>query len=599
MADVMLYPINSSKRDIISLNGMWDFEFDFERKGDYLSYCYGNFKGQSIPVPSSFQDFFTERKYKEFTGDVWYKKIFYLNEDYKNKDINIRFNAVAHQCIVYLNSKEIFTHIGGFLPFSININSYIKYNEENVLVVKVNNELSHFTLPAGEVKILNDERRILKPYFDFFNYSGIIRPVNIVITSKESIKDISLNHILIDNNTITKYFVDTVSSDELIVEIYDEDDNFITKTNGIKGEIFINNTKLWDINKPYLYKFVFKLFLKNKLVDEYIMNVGIRTISIEGKKILLNNNPIYLKGFGRHEDFYLSGRGENLSVIKRDFELLKWINANSFRTSHYPYSEEEYILADREGILIIDELSAVGFYPSLMNALDAGNKKVVDSFFDEEEVHIKTLNNHLNQLKELILRDKNYACVIAFSLFNEPDTTSSDRVVNYFKKVFDSCHELDIQKRPRTFAMLMNSTSDNCKCFKFTDFIMLNRYYGWYIKSGAELEEGIDQLDAELDKWDKLNKPLIFSEYGCDTINGLRKLPDVMWSENYQINYLEKYHQIFDKHNCVQGEHIWNFADFETSEGIIRVDGNKKGIFTRERNPKSAAFYLKERWKFK
>lgn len=599
MADVMLYPINSSKRNLISLNGMWDFTFDLDNQGNNLDFRVGHFKGQSIPVPSSFQDFFTERKYKEYTGDVWYKKIFYLNKDYDNYDINIRFNGVAHTSIIYLNGIEIYKHNGGFLPFSIKINEYIKYEKENILVVKVNNELSHYTLPAGEVEILNDGRKISKPYFDFFNYSGIIRPVNIIITPKESILDITLNHILKENYTITEYSVDTVSSSDLIVEVYDENNDLITKSIGTKGQILITNTNLWSVNKPYLYKFIFKLYLNNELKDEYFMNVGIRTISINKNKIFLNNKPIYLKGFGRHEDFYLSGRAENLNVIKRDFELLKWINANSFRTSHYPYSEEEYILADKEGILIIDELPAVGFFPSLMNAVDAGGKKEIGSFFDEEEVHIKTLNNHLNQLKDLILRDKNYASVISFSLFNEPDTTSSDKVVNYFKKVFDTCYELDAQKRPRTFAMLMNSTPDNCKCYQFCDFIMLNRYYGWYINGGPELGEVIIELDKELEKWDKTNKPVVFSEYGCDTLNGLRTLPDVMWSENYQIRYFEKYHNIFKKHKCVCGEHVWNFADFQTSEGIIRVDGNKKGVFKRDRNPKSAAFYLKERWKNK
>lgn len=599
MADKMLYPINSSKRSIISLNGMWDFIFDFESEGINHNYHKGYFKGQSIPVPASFQDFFTQREYKEYTGDVWYKKTFYLSEDYKKYDINIRFNGIAHNCKVYLNDNEIFSHQGGFLPFSISINDYIKYNEENVLVVKVNNELSHYTLPAGEVKVLNDGRKITKPYFDFFNYSGIIRSVNIIITPKESILDITLNHILQDNNTITEYIVDTVSSSDLIVEVYDENDNLVTKSEGLKGNIYINDTKLWEVNNPYLYKFIFKLFLNNELKDEYFMNVGIRTISIDRYNILLNNKPIYLKGFGRHEDFFLSGRGENLNVIKRDFELIEWIGANSFRTSHYPYSEEEYILADKEGILIIDELPAVGFFPSLMNAVDAGSKKEVKSFFEKDEVHIRTLENHLNQLKELIQRDKNYASVIAFSLFNEPDTTTSLKTISYFKMVFDTCYKLDVQKRPRTFAMLMNSTPDTCKCYQFCDFIMLNRYYGWYINGGSEIDDGILQLDEELNKWDKKNKPLIFSEYGCDTLNGLRTLPDVMWSENYQIKYLDKYHKAFDKHKCVCGEHIWNFADFQTGEGIIRVDGNKKGIFTRDRNPKSAAFYLKERWKNK
>lgn len=74
-----------------------------------------------------------------------------------------------------------------------------------------------------------------------------------------------------------------------------------------------------------------------------------------------------LKGFGRHEDSIINGRGENPAVIKRDYELMKWVNANSFRTSNYPYSEENLRMADREGFLVIDECAAVGFMSSLKN----------------------------------------------------------------------------------------------------------------------------------------------------------------------------------------------------------------------------------------
>ena len=92
------------------------------------------------------------------------------------------------------------------------------------------------------------------------------------------------------------------------------------------------------------------------------------------------------------------------------------------------------------------------------------------------------------------------------------------------------------------------------------------------------------------------NKPMIFTEYGADTHAAIDKLPSVMWSESYQIEVLEMVERVFDSYEAVVGEQVWNFADFQTTEGIMRVDGNKKGIFTRQRQPKRAAFHLKERW---
>ena len=596
MADIMLYPKNTKTRMKIDLCGMWDFMFDFEGDGDLKDYSNGHFKGEQVPVPSSYNDFFTEEKYKNYVGNVWYKKEFYLNDEFKNKDINLRFDGAAHEAYVFLNGTLVRHHIGGFLPFSISINDLVKWNEKNLIVVKLNNELSIHTLPCGEVKVLEDGRKINKPYFDFFHYAGLIRPVRLVITPKTSITDISLNHKICKENSETFYSVKATGNSTLKLTVYDEFNKIVAASNDIEGIIKIENTKLWSPENPYLYKFVFGLYKEDKLIDEYMLDVGIRTIEIKDKELRLNGKPIYLKGFGRHEDFYISGRGENLPVMKRDFKLMKWINANSFRTSHYPYSEEEYMLADREGFLIIDELPAVGFFPSLMNAFDAGSGRKVEPFFEMKGVSTITLENHLHELSELILRDKNYASVIAWSLFNEPDTTSSDKAISYFKAVFDKCYELDIEHRPRSFSMIMSSTPDACKCYQFSDFIMLNRYYGWYTQGGSELDVAFEALDSELDKWELLNKPVVFTEYGTDTYQCIKRLPSVMWSENYQVEFLKGYHEIFDKHSCVCGEQIWNFADFETSEGIIRVNGNKKGVFTREREPKLSAFYLKQRW---
>ncbi|HZG78836.1 MAG TPA: glycoside hydrolase family 2 TIM barrel-domain containing protein, partial [Paenibacillus sp.] len=86
------------------------------------------------------------------------------------------------------------------------------------------------------------------------------------------------------------------------------------------------------------------------------------------------------------------------------------------------------------------------------------------------------------------------------------------------------------------------------------------------------------------------------TEYGADTIAGLHDVDPVMFTEEYQAEYLRANHEIFDEFNNFVGEHVWNFADFQTSQNIRRVQGNKKGVFTRDRKPKYAAHELKKRW---
>ena len=282
--------------------------------------------------------------------------------------------------------------------------------------------------------------------------------------------------------------------------------------------------------------------------------------------------------------------------MKRDFELMKWIGANSFRTSHYPYDEEIYRMADREGFLIIDEVPAVGLFESLVNFLDAGTGKGSSSFFSKETTP-KLLEAHLRAVEEMIARDKNHPSVIAWSLLNEPES-KDEQSVPYFEKVFSLVRELDPQKRPRSFAMEVSSGPDTCRCYHLCDFIELNRYYGWYIKGGYEITDAEEAFREEMDKWKAkdLRKPFIFTEYGGDTLSSEHKLPSVMWSQEYQDEVLEMHHRIFDSYSFVRGEQIWNFADFQTTEGLMRVNGNKKGVFTRNRQPKDAAFLLRKRW---
>ena len=129
------------------------------------------------------------------------------------------------------------------------------------------------------------------------------------------------------------------------------------------------------------------------------------------------------------------------------------------------------------------------------------------------------------------------------------------------------------------------------------DVIMLNRYYGWYIATG-DLAAAERELEAELNAWaTKYDKPIIITEYGADTVAGLHSVLATPWTEDYQVELLAMSHRVFDRVDAVVGEQVWAFADFATPPAVMRVDGNKKGVFTRERRPKVAAHALRRRWR--
>lgn len=593
MEQELLYPLTNKCRFDQQLDGLWDFEFDRESQGVAQHWTTQLPDPIKMPVPASFNDFFTDKDSREFTGDFWYAKRVFIPGYLRGQLIGLRFGAATHRATVYVNGQEIRHHEGGFLPFLADITNAVKFDEKNMVVVKMNNELHRDALPAGDTAVLKNGKKMAKPFFDFYNYSGLNRSVHLVAVPQNHVVDYTAVSTIQDDTATVHYTVTTSqSAASVTVNLTDEQGQIVATGNGRTGNLVVQHPQLWNVRDAHLYTLTIQLTANGDLIDEYSDEIGIRTIAIAGHQILVNGQPVYLKGFGRHEDSIYAGRAFDLNVEKRDFELMKWMGANSFRTSHYPYDEEVYRFADREGFLIIDEVPAVGFKmaaASFLGGLD-------QSFFDGDWT-TELYKKHLDQITDMIHRDKNHPSVLAWSLLNEPDT-SSKSAVPYFEKLFADTKALDPEQRPRTFTLNEDDTFDTSYCKQFPDFYLLNRYPGWYHKWGYEISDGEAGLREELDKWAAadIDKPIVFSEYGADTQPGLHKLPSVMWSEEYQIELLQMFNRVFDSYDFIRGEQPWNLADFQTVEGNMRVNGNKKGLFTRDRQPKSAAFYLRKRW---
>ena len=592
----LLYPCESSARRVVSLDGMWRFAFDPQGQGVDKGWTMALPESITMPVPASFCDFFTDKDSREYCGDFWYETDFFVPGEWEGKDIAVRFGSVTHHARIFVNGVEVTAHEGGFLPFDAAVTDIVRYNQHNHLAVLANNELNETMLPAGRTTTLSNGKKMATPYFDFYNYAGIHRPVKLMALPKERVLDFSVVHSLSGTAADVAYTVATNGCHAVCVDVYDGAEK-VAHADGKSGTLHIENVKLWNVHAAYLYNFVIRITDGETVVDEYREKIGIRTFEIKDGNFLLNGKAVYLRGFGKHEDADIRGRGLDLATVKRDYELMKWIGANCFRTSHYPYAEELYQMADEEGFLVIDEVPAVGFMESTMNFLSAsqGNGKKVGWF--EKETTPQLLENHKAALIDMINRDKNHASVIAWSILNEPQCTSEGTEA-YFKTLFDLAHEIDPQKRPRTYAIVMMSLPNNSKGQQFADFISLNRYYGWYVMGGMNIVDAEAAFRREMDGWSMAlhGRPMIFTEYGADTMPSEHKLPSVMWSQEYQNEYLDMNHAVFDSYDFVKGELVWNFADFQTTEGIMRVNGNKKGIFTRQRQPKDAAFHFRARW---
>ncbi|WP_416151712.1 beta-glucuronidase [Salipaludibacillus sp. HK11] len=587
----MLYPITTETRGQIDLNGIWNFKMD-NGEGIEEKWFDQQLKDtMSMAVPASYNDLAVTRELRNHVGWVWYEREFTIPQYMFEERIVLRFGSATHYAKVYFNGLLVTEHKGGFTPFEVELNEQIKPGK-NRLTVAVNNIIDESTLPVGHYKeeVVEGIGKVVRNYpnFDFFNYAGLHRPVKIYTTPKKYITDVNIVTSIDGNNGVVDFQVDVKEQEGKVnVAVINENGQEVANASGSKGSIIIKDVTLWEPLNAYLYTLRIDLDNGN---DIYEQSFGVRTVEVKDGKFLINNKPFYFKGFGKHEDTPLHGRGFDEAANVLDFNLLKWIGANSFRTAHYPYSEEIMRLADREGIVVIDETPAVGVNLNFMATIMGETPK--RNTYKE----IQTFEHHQDVITELVNRDKNHPSVVMWSVANEP-ASEEDGAYEYFKPLVELMKENDPEKRPVTLATYSYSTPEKDKIAELIDVLALNRYYGWYI-DGGDLEKAKIKLRKELKEWTKRcpSKPIMFAEYGADTVAGFHDIDAVMFTEEYQIEYYQANHEVVDEFQNFVGEQVWNFADFQTSQGVVRVQGNKKGIFTRDRKPKSAAFELRKRW---
>jgi beta-glucuronidase len=463
------------------------------------------------------------------------------------------------------------------------------------ITVCVNNELHWHTIPPGRVVTLADGRKRQQAFHDFFNYAGLHRAVWLYCTPKTYISDVTVvTSWAKESGSGSVDFKVEVAADPSTslatrVSLRDAQGREVGHSDSRGGRITLHNATPWQPGRAYLYTLEVAVGS-----DSYSLAVGLRSIEVRDAQFLINGDPFYFTGFGKHEDSAVRGKAHDDALMVHDFALLDWIGANSFRTSHYPYAEEMLDYADAQGIVVINETAAVGMNMEIARIL-AGANDLPAELYSEEAISSRTQATHLQAIRELIARDKNHACVVMWSIGNEPDLRPKGSG-EYFAPLVAATKQLD-PSRPLTLVNVMMVGPEQDTVAHLQDVICLNRYWGWYVE-GGDLRSAERGLEADLKAWAAKypDKPIIITEYGADTIPGLHSIAPMMWSESYQSELLAMHGRVFDRNPSVVGEHVWNFADFATSQGIMRVGGNKKGVFTRERQPKAAAHVLRQRW---
>lgn len=589
----MLRPQDGPTRERRSLNGLWQFRVDTDGEGRRGGWWRAPLPcARDIAVPGSYNDQFSDDTIRDHVGDVWYQTTARVPRGWDGQRIVLRFDAATHRATVWVNDVEVATHEGGYTPFEADLTGQARAGEEIRITAVVNNELTWQSIPPGIVEDGADGRR--QRYFhDFFNYAGLHRGVWLYATPTTYVSDLTVTTGLDGPTGSVEYSVRTEGGEVLDVSarLSDAAGAMVASEQGSRGVLEVAGATPWRPGAGYRYQLEVRVEDSGSLVDSYTLPVGIRTVKIEGNRFLINAEPFYFRGFGKHEDAPVRGKGHDNVQMVGDFALMDWIGANSFRTSHYPYAEEVLDYADAHGIVVIDEVGAVGQNLGLGGGMFGGQAYET---FSDETINAESQETHAQAIRELVDRDKNHPSVVVWSIANEPES-QTDAARAYFEPLFTLTRDLD-RTRPVGFVNMMLAPHGKCRVSELGDVLMLNRYYGWYVSAG-DLPAAERAWREELESWAGEGKPIIVTEYGADTVPGLHSVTPQPWTEEYQVAYLDMNHRVFDDVEAVVGEHVWNFADFATGPGVLRVDGNRKGVFTRDRRPKAAAHALRRRWR--
>jgi beta-glucuronidase len=589
--DGLLYPRQNQHRSVMDLSGFWQFQLDPKDEGEAARWWEGLKAPRTIAVPCSWNELFDDAR--DYLGLAWYRTESWIPQAWRGQRVFLRVGSANYASKVWVNGSLVAEHLGGHLPFVADITERVAWNQATAITISVENKPVPDRVPAGPSPSGGLFAGLTGGYpattYDFFPYAGLQRPVLLFCVPTTHIDDVTVRTALegAEGRVEVRVSASAGYSGSGRARLGTIEAPLRFRDGKAEVALRVPAARAWSPQDPHLYPLSLTLEDGRRTTDAYTLEVGIRTIEVRGDRLLLNGQPITLTGFGKHEDFPINGRGLNVPLLVRDHELLRWVGANSYRTSHYPYSEEAMQLADRLGVLVIDEIPAVSL-----------------NFNDEPALVARRLEQCQRALDELVRRDKNHACVILWCVANEPMAGNpmapggaSPAAVAagsaFFKTLYDQARAQDAS-RPVTLVGVMNGPVEWLGLFDVTS---INRYYGWY-SQGGRLDAGKEALAQELDALHgRLGKPILITEFGTDTLAGSHSQPEEMWTEEYQVEFLRRYLDVAASRPFVAGLHVWNFADFKTGQGIIRAGGlNHKGVFTRDRRPKMAAHFLRSRW---
>ena len=548
-------------RQILKFNDNWEF-----LKG--VSEIGAAEVGESITIPHTWNATDGQDGGNDyFRGTCLYRKVFRSDLLPKTKKYYLEINGANSSADVYMNSKRLAHHDGGYSTWRVNITGYLR--TENTLCILVDNAPNEEVYPQVA---------------DFTFYGGIYRDVNIVCVEETHFdleyfggKGLVITPEIAEtaaNVKIDTYVNDMEKGDEISFCIFDADGNAVAQCQSAttSAALTIEDVHLWNGRiDPYLYTAEVAIIRGGEKIDQISSRFGCRTFRIDAETgFILNGKEYPLHGVSRHQDRWQIGNALLPEHHLEDMDLICEVGANTIRLAHYQHDQYFYDLCDERGMVIWAEI------PYISRHMSGGN------------------DNTMSQMRELIVQNYNHPSICVWGLSNEitmDGAKDPDLIANHHK-LNDLVHEMD-KTRPTTVACISMCDIDE-KYVHISDVVSYNHYFGWY---GGSLDEYGTWYDKFHEKYP--NKPIGCSEYGCEALNWHNSNPESGdYTEEYQAIYHESLiRQLFTR-KYIWSTHVWNMFDFGAD---ARAEGgengqNHKGLITIDRKYKKDAFYTYKAW---
>ena len=531
----------------LALRSGWEFRVDPNAATEPFEALNRAEGWETVEVPHTWQ---TLGRSPEFVGIAWYRKRIEAPKSWASQQVRIEFEAVNHTAHVFLNGRPVGEHVGkGYTAFTFDLSPQLNCGEENTLLVRVDNRPNDRILPRNKS-------------YDWTDDGGMIRPVSLLVTPRVFIERVEIDAVpdlangsaeirmraLVRNATsqaqrasvqavvrrggrpdealrLGPVSVDIKEGREQVVEL---------------GPVVVQKAALWHFDAPHLYQAIAEL--NSPLgAHERVESFGIRKFEVRGADFYLNGEKVSLIGVermaGSHPEL---GFAETTEWIESNHRDMKDLNCVYTRV-HWAQDRRVLDFCDRHGILMQEEVPAWG-------------SETFSKTSDDVQHALE--QNGLEQLREMIRRDRNHPCIVTWGLCNEVDG-KNPRSRQFAQVLSAEARRLD-PSRLQTYASHSLGSNPAADMAGEFDFISTNEYYGSWTPGGPK------DVEAHLDRIRKAfpNKPIVVSEYGwCEC------QPSIMPGDENRVGIVNSHTEVMRKFPEVAGAIYFDYNDYRTLIG--------------------------------